>query len=382
MQVVQQPVERVLINGFLIDCDIPTEERLTLIVDLSEMYGYSHIDWISEMQDLLRGVDDRYRMDLFGEVRQPSKRTIKVRYVKTHDGRMRKVASFYPYPSTIINRFKEVRRGVYSLLNTYCIILQREKVGKIVKKIYFLPASSAAEFMAQIDTLNAQLDEVWRDVAEFEGEDDFRRIMEHVKKAVPNFEGFSVKPSQIKVSPVPLSLSRSFYEEFLEEEKAKIIKEIAEMEEKSRVEVEEARRRSLAEIEETKMRGLKALEREIEERRREMLSAIERDLKQRFSAVLEELEKIVAARNANRARSLRRKVSAISRLVEGLGFFEEPVKAAEAVLKAVEDKGNIEAAVAELARSLGVEPSGSLERDLEAAKRAASGRSLWLLTIE
>ncbi|MEM0235308.1 hypothetical protein [Thermofilum sp.] len=374
---VQVQGEKVLVNGFLVDCDIPTEERLTLEVDLTRMHGYSHVDWISELQDLLRSIDDGYRVEVFGEVRQPSRRTVKARYVKNPDGRMRKVALFHPYPSTLINRFKEVRREVYSVLNTYCIILQQERVGRVVKKIYFLPAPSAAEFMHEIDSLNMRLSKIWEEVADFERGEGFAKIIEHVKKADPSFENFSAKPSQIRVSPVPLSLSRRFYEEFLEEEKAKIVREM----ERSMAEVEEARRRSLAEIEEKRLMGLKALERELEERRREMLSAIERDLKQRFAAILDELEKIVASRNKKKARALRSRVNAISRLVEGLGFFEEPVKAVENVLEAVETKGDIEEAVVELVRSLGVEPLGSVERNLEAAKRAASG-SLWLLAIE
>lgn len=372
MQVVQEVrKERVLINGFLIDCDIPTEERLTLVVDITPLLR--HVEWISSLQDLLRDIDDAYRIKVFGEAKKPSKKTVKVRYVKDPEGRMRKVASFHPYPSTLVNRFKEIRRSVYSLLNNYCIVLQEERAGRVIKKVYFLPAPSAAGLMADIDLLNERLSGLWREIADFEKTEDFKRVMEHVREAAPGFRGFSAQPSRIRVSPVPLTLSRDFYQRFLEEEEARVMREI-----------EEARVRGIAEVEEMRIKGLEALERELEQKRMEMLSAIERDLKQRFSRILEEIDKAIREMNARKVKAVKKHVEAMGRLVEGLGLIEEPVKAAGKVLEAVEKKdiASLVRAAADLAASFGVKPTGNIERDLEAAKKAASGGSLWLLTID
>ena len=172
--------------------------------------------------------------------------------------------------------------------------------------------------------------------------------------------------SRIRVSPVPLSLSRRFFEQYLEEE----------------------RRKALSEVDEARRRGLEALEREMEAKRREMLQAIEGDLKRRFKTLLESTEQAVKSfiKNGRGKKTLKRRFDSLLNLVESVGveFDEKPFKALGSVLEAVgnRDTEMLIKSVGELAESLGVEPSGNLERDMEMAVKAAGGGSLLLYTID
>ena len=356
---------RVLINGFLIDVEVPSEERLTMRVDLSRMPGYRHVDWVSSLQDLLREIDQEYREEK-GCSRASRGRSVRVRYVKDGNGDQRRVAQFQPYPSMIVNALKELRRSVYAALNAYCIILQEEQVGRMKRKLYFLPASSAPELMSLIEQYNDRLEEIKREAEEFDGSRFFRQILDHVKEAGEEVNGFHPDLSRIRVSPVPLSLSRSFFEQYLEEE----------------------RRRALVEVDEARRRGLEALEREMEARRREMLQAIEGDLRSRFTTLLEATEQAVKSfiRSGRGRKTLRRRFDSLLSLVESVGveFDEKPFKALGSVLEAVEnrDPETLTKSVNVLAESLGIEPSGDPERDLEMTVKAARGESLLLYAID
>jgi len=356
---------RILINGFLIDVEVPSEERLTLRVDLSRIPGYRHVDWVSSLQDLLREIDQEYR-EQKGCNRTSRGRSVRVRYVKDGDGDQRKIAQFQPYPSMIVNALKELRRAVYNTLNTYCIILQEEQVGRMKRKLYFLPAPSAPELMMVIEEYNTKLEEIKMEAAEFEESQSFRQILDHVRLAGEEIDGFHPDLSRIRVSPVPLSLSRRFFEEYLEEE----------------------RRKALSDIDEARRRGLKALEREMEARRREMLQAIERDLKLRFTVLLGAVED--AVKNFDRSRGgkkrLRTRLDDLLNLIgnTGVEFDEKPFKALYSVLEAIDDKDNskLMKSVGELAESLGIEPTGNPNRDIEMSVKAAKGESLLLYAID
>jgi len=356
--------ERVLINGFLIDVEVPSEERLTMHVDLSRVPGYKHVDWVSSLQDLLREIDQEYR-EQKGCNRTSRGRSVRVRYVKDGDGNQRKIAQFQPYPSMIVNALKELRRTVYNTLNTYCIILQEEQVGRMKRKLYFLPASSAPELMTIIEEYNTKLEEIKMEAGEFEKSQSFRQILEHVELAGEEIEGFHPDLSRIRISPVPLSLSRHFFEEYLEEE----------------------RRKALSDVDEARRRGLEALEREMEARRREMLQAIERDLKQRFTVLLGAVED--AVKNFKRRGGKKRLRTRLDNLLNligntGIEFDEEPFKALYSVLEAIDDKDSAKLikSVSELAESLGIEPTGNPNRDIEMSVKAAKGESLLLYAID
>ena len=361
---------RVLTHGFLTDVDVPSEERLAMHVDVSGMSDVVHMEWVRGLQDLLRTVDVGYKAAVTGKSSEKlplKRRSVRVRYMKDEAGNQVKVATFHPYPSMLVNRLKAIRHRVYDLLNQNCLILQEERVGRMKRKLYFLPASLAPEVMAKVEELNGELKALAEDVAEFEQSGSFRDIMEHVAKAGSDPNGFSASLTQIRVSPVPLSLSREFFMQFLEDEK----------------------RRALADVDEKRRVGLEALEREIQRRREEMLEALKRNLQERFSTVIAMAEEAVkVALNGKKAacQTASKRLSQLSRLVESVGvdFNPKPFEALGNVLSAANSKNaeKIREAVEELAESLGIQPSGNALRDVELASRAARGKSLLLLTID
>ena len=361
---------RVLTQGFLTDVDVPSEERLAMHVDVSGMSDVEHMEWVRGLQDLLRAVDASYKAAATGKSGEKlplKRRSVRVRYVKDEAGNQVKVATFHPYPSMLVNRLKAIRHKVYDLLNQNCLILQEERVGRMKRKLYFLPASLAPEVMAKVEELNGELKALAEDVAEFEQSGSFRGIMEHVAKAGSDPNGFSASLTQIRVSPVPLSLSREFFMQFLEEEK----------------------RKALAEVDEKRRVGLEALEREIQRRREEMLEALKRNLQERFSTVIAMAEEAVkAALNGRKAacQTASKRLRQLARLVESVGvdFNPKPFEALSKVLSAANSKNaeKIREAVEELAESLGIQPSGDALRDFELASRMARGKSLLLLTID
>jgi hypothetical protein len=361
---------RVLTQGFLTDVDVPSEERLAIHVDVSNMTDVEHMEWVRGLQDLLRTIDVNYKVAVTGknEVRPLLKRrSVRVRYVRDEAGRQVKVATFHPYPSMLVNKLKGLRHKVYDLLNQNCLILQEERIGRMKRKLYFLPASLAPEVMAHIEALNGELKVLAGGVAEFEESGHFADIMEHVAKAGSDPNGFRANLTPIRVSPVPLSLSREFFTQYLEEEK----------------------RRALSDVDEKRRAGLEVLEREMQRKREEMLEALKRDLQGRFSSVMAMAEEAVkAALKGGKAsgQAASKRLSELSRLIKSVGveFDPKPFEALGSILSAAGRKNaeTVKEAVRELAESLGVQPSGDALRDMELASRAVRGKSLLLLTID
>lgn len=119
-----------------------------------------------------------------------------------------------------------------------------------------------------------------------------------------------------------------------------------------------------------------------------MLQAIEGDLRRRFKTLLEATEQAVKSfiKNGRRRKTLKRRFDSLLSLVESVGveFDEKPFKALSSVLEAVDnrDSETLIKSVGELAESMGIQPSGDLERDMEMAVKAARGESLLLYAID
>ncbi len=375
---------RVIISGYLLDLDVPSEERLSAHVDLSGLAGYRHIDWVGALQDLLRNVDAEYRREKIGKEEKTGDqelrrgRSVRVRYVKDVQGQQRKVASFQPYPSLLVNHLKELRRKVYNALNENCLILQEERVGRMKRKLYFLPANMAAEIMLRVEELNNLLEGLKIDVKEFEGSKRFETVKDHIKETGFELNGFHADLSTIKLSPVPLSLSKDFFEQYLEEEKRNAV-----------TEVNEKRTQALIEVDENRRRGLLALEKEVQRKRQDMLDALKHDLQEKFASTItlaEEAVKSILRGGKTASTKAAKRYDKFIELVESVGveYDAKPFKALSEVFLAAGSKDNnaLTCAVGELAESLGLAVTGDPARDIELAAKAARGESLMLFTIE
>ena len=373
-----------IISGYLVDLEVPSEERLAAHVDLTGLAGYNHIDWVESLQDLLKNLDAEYRREKLCKDKNTGNhelrrgRSVRVRYVKDVQGQQRKVASFQPYPSLLVNHLKELRRKVYDALNENCLILQEEKVGRMKRKLYFLPGNLAAEIMLRVEELNNLLEGLKTDVKDFEGSHRFETVKDHIKKTGFELNGFHAELSTIKLSPVPLSLSKDFFEQYLEEEKRKAV-----------TEVNEKRSQALTELDENRRRGLSALEKEVQRKRQDMLDALKHDLQAKFASTItlaEEAVKSVLRGGKTGSRTAAKRYDKFIELVESVGveYDAKPFKALSAVFSAAGSKDNnaLTCAVGELAESLGIATTGDPSRDIELAAKAARGESLMLFTIE
>jgi vacuolar-type H+-ATPase subunit H len=375
---------KVLISGFLTNLDCPSEERLAVHVDLSGLAGYRHMEWVGELQDILRNVDTDYRKEKLGKEEKNGNqmlhrgRSVRVRYVKDGQGQQRKVASFQPYPSMIVNHFKELRRKVYDALNENCLILQEERIGRMKRKLYFLPANLASEIMNRVEELNNLLEALKIDVKEFEASQRFDAIKAHIKETGFQLNSQNTDMSAIKISPVPLSLSKDFFQQYLEEEKKKAVNE-----------VDEKKTRTLTELEERRKRGLSALEKEVQRKREEMLDSLKHDLQEKFASTItlaEEAVKSILSGERSASKTAAKRYDKFIELVESVGveYDAKPLRALSEVFCAAGAKDNnaLTCAVSELATSLGIAATGDPARDIELAAKAARGESLMLFTIE
>ncbi|MHA1742760.1 MAG: hypothetical protein ACTSV6_00750 [Candidatus Heimdallarchaeota archaeon] len=351
--------ERVILNGFLIDVEVPSEERMAIRIDIT--HTPTHLTWISEVQDLLATIDQEYR-EKYSKRKSGRGRSVRVRYTKTAEGTQMKIAEFHPYPSFFINKLKELRKQIYELLNTYCLILSEQRVGRMIRKVYFLPMSLVPQLMNEIDQRNKKLAELNQLIQEYEQTDLFMEVHRLLKK-IGVERTIHVEIPPVRVAPVPLSLSRKFFEEYLEEEAKKALKE----------------------IDEKKKHGLELLHQELERRRKEMIEAINQNLKQKFVEFVQAAEQAVAqflASGKSRKR-ISKKFEKLVQLAENVGA-KEPFNALQEVFVALEnqDVEAVASAVENLTNSLNVPVTDDPVENLKAVSNVLKKKSLLLLTID
>jgi len=354
--------KRVLLNGFLVDVEVPSEERLTTHVNVTLFTEATHLIWVGEMQDLMADFDQAYR-EQYGKRQFGRGRSVRVRYVKAPDGSQIKVAECQPYPSMLINRLKETRKQVYATLNSYCLILQEEKIGKMIRKVYFLPATLAPQLMNEIEDQNKVIDTIQRSLVEFENTVHFAKVMTHIKKAVPSMELHARLP-HIRVAPVPLSLSKSFFESYLEDEGKKAV----------------------VELDENRKRGIDLLRVELEQRREQMINAINKNLQQRLVTYVQDVEEAVKQfiANGRSRKKVSKRFTRLIELVENVGADKAPFEAVKGVYEALEttDKAALARAIDNLATSFGLQASTDQMATIKTVSNKVRGKSMLLMTIE
>jgi len=302
-----QKARHIPVSGFLVDVSCPTEERLSVRVDVTSLPN--HLAFLYGLQDIINAVNANYS-------RRAKPRVCTVRYYKEKDREgketQRKILEFSPYPSPIINTLKEARERLYAALRQHCLILASEKVGSQKRHLFFLPSGKAADLELEVQNINAALRTLQEKVVEFEASEDARSITEYVAQVQP-IELRAVIGSA-SVNPVPFSLDRQFVEAFVEDA-----------------------RRSLAEIDARREAGLRALEAELEERRRKMLSELEQSMKEKVLAVLDQLEGAIKENRDRPTRSLLSAVSSAASISSSLQLgIAKPLEELERALKARE----------------------------------------------
>ena len=362
------PGKHVLVQGFMVDLDNPTEERLKVRLNLN---GTGNIEnFAKELCSMLLAVDEKYAKN--PELTRGRNMNVNLTSYRNVE-ELVKTGRFYPYPMTYVNRLRHLRDKVYQALNRYTNVLSEERTGRSIKKVYFLPAPLAPDLMGEIDQLNRELDKLRREIEAYRQTEDYRKIMEY---AGVDGDGFKTELPDIQINLVPLVLSREFFKQHLEEQKRRMIEEI-----------EEARKAGLKEVEEAKRRGLEALERELERERRRMLEAIRQDLQNKFTTLLslaqDAVKRAVEGKKQIKTSKTFKRIADLIRS-SGLEYDEKPVEALGKVLEASnhKDMETLKEAVSQLAESLGVKPTGNPVKDIEKTVKTVKGESVLLFTID
>jgi len=327
---------QITVNGFLVDVNCPTEERLTLRIDITNLPN--HLAFLYGLQDLINAINANY-----SKKARPRACTVRYYKIRGDDGKesQRKILEFSPYPSPMINALKEARNELYLAIRRHCLVLASEKIGAQNRHLFFLPAGKASELEAEVQEINAFLKDLQGKIDSFESSGDAKSIMEYVAQVQPI--KLAAVIGNAKINPVPFSLDRKFLESFVEDA-----------------------RRSLAEIDAKKEEGLRALEAELEERRKKMLSELEQSMKEKVLSVLDHLETTIKNNKDKPTTTLLNAVTSAASIASSLQLsIANPLKDLE---KALQEKESASGAAKRLAISLGT-PGASLQLMRERIKR-------------
>ena len=304
----------VVVEGFLLNCHTPTEERLSVVFDCSEMSWAKYRDTIIKLQDLLAEIDDAYKK------REGRGRSLGARYRRISYGdkvSRRRILKFIPYPNRFANVLRNVRREVYRQINSTCMVLQRMQFGAYRHNIYLLPYPRAPSFMARVEEWNKTIDDLNREIMEFRETSFFRQIKNVILGAGLNPDGLNGEPSlpRITVDLTPLRLDASIVEEFVEAKYKRVFERISEEE----------------------RRGLEALRRELENKRRELVINAVESLRDQINRIVKQ---VLAKR---KLKGVKEELERLRSLAEDVGLEAVASSVINPLIETVEDPARVEA---------------------------------------
>ena len=314
MTVTVAKMKPVVVEGFLLNCHTPTEERLSVTFDCSDLPWPKYRDMIIKLQDLLAEIDDAYKK------REGRGRSLGARYRRISYGDQvsrRRILRFIPYPNRFANVLRNVRREVYHEINMSCMILQSMKFGAYRHNIYLLPYPRAPAFMARVEEWNKTIDDLNREIMEFGETIYFRRIKNVLENAGLNPDGLNDKPSipKITVDLTPLRLDPQIIEEFVEDKYKRVFKKISEEE----------------------RRGLEALQRELEKKRRELVVNAVESLRDQINGIV---KRMLAKR---KLRGVKQELERLRSLASDVGLEAVASTVIDPLIETVENPERIEA---------------------------------------
>ncbi|MCD6241962.1 hypothetical protein J7K27_10735 [Candidatus Bathyarchaeota archaeon] len=184
-------MDRIELNGFLIDVVCPSEHRLDVEIDASDISWKEYRSLIEELQDILSDIDDKYSINSW----LLKGRSLKARYRRiSSEDRKRKIR-FSPLPSRFRNTLIIARNHLYSMINEYCVLL--EKAGS--RKLWILPKLLAPKFVEVVEELNKEvIDKLNKDIDEFMDSQDYLKIKQCLHK-----HGIDPKVIDLKYFSIP-----------------------------------------------------------------------------------------------------------------------------------------------------------------------------------
>ena len=298
----------VVVEGFLLNVHVPTEERLSVVFDCSEMSWTKYRDMIIKLQDLMAEIDDAYKK------REGRGRSLGARYRRIAHGdkvSRRRVLKFIPYPNRFANILRNVRREVYGQISSTCMVLQRMQFGAYRHNIYLLPYPRAPGFMAYIEEQNKTIESLNREIEEFRESLYCLKIKELLEDAGLNSDNMNGEPMlpRITVDLTPLRLDASIIEEFVEARYRQVFSKISEEE----------------------RRGLEALQRELEKKRRELVINAVENLRGQISRIV---KRMLAKR---KLKGVKEELERLKALASDVGLEAVASTVIEPLIETVED---------------------------------------------
>lgn len=196
------------LKGVTLSVHCPSEESLVVKMDCSHLTGMEFLELEREIQDYIIEISSEWsardNWDGTGKVESESKK-----YVK-YDKRRRKIA-FTPFPMRFRNIISYARDKLYNKINSECITIQRHASGRFRRNVYILPENKIETFLAWIEMLNAELDELRQMIREF----DLSKINEILARYdLPQLDNDQFYISNIEVDVIPIKLSVDVIEDW------------------------------------------------------------------------------------------------------------------------------------------------------------------------
>jgi hypothetical protein len=288
----------VVLRGIHVSCHVPTEERLTLLIEGLAPDRFRSL--AEALEDWFVVVDDAFK-ETFVRGRGWRGRGRRV----SAKSRLR-VLRFSPFPSRFSNILRSIRRDIYVELNRQCLVLEGQQYGGYKQNLYILPYANAGEFMSFIEARNREIDELNAKIEQFKKTRYFADLKETLKEQ-------DVKVSlngnwhldRIGIDITPLALETTVIKELVEEEEKRLFEQL-DVKEREEMERLEAERR----------RGLEALQRELERKRKELVVKGIENIQRKIELVV---RRIVGAKKLN-PKNVKRDIGRLRRIAVSVGL--------------------------------------------------------------
>jgi len=197
------------LSGILVSITCPTDERLKVNIDCSNLDNRSFMELSDRLQDLMLEIDAKYsdraqlKRKLSGEFMGSRRRGIEI--IKR-----KRVLRFSPIPNCYVNKVKNLKHTVYDELNFYAVSkIVLVEAGRFKRCLYILSKSGVSEYTRIVENCNKELEELNRKIEEFRKSDDFKAIVDLFEEyGVDTFPlSNDMKIESIKIQQIPIELA-------------------------------------------------------------------------------------------------------------------------------------------------------------------------------
>jgi|GEM_PF-4884699 len=159
-------MKKVQLRGYFLSVAVPTESYFMRDVDCSRLPGPTYLQLVTQLQDLLSGIDETHRENTNNFA--PSRRSLRARYLKVTNTDRRKILSFFVIPTPLVSKIKNIRAKVYNTVRKYSIVIEQIRMGYHRDNIYIVPPEYADDLLAEIEQYNRMLKSLVEEAKKFD----------------------------------------------------------------------------------------------------------------------------------------------------------------------------------------------------------------------